>query len=229
LAEGLDIAAAVRVVGHHHATITMWLTRAGAHRVTLHDRFFQDLHVPHLQLDELRTRLRSRAHTRWLWLAVAPVRTLIPVLQLGSRRQESAHALVHALCQRLSPDCLPVFTSDGLTLYFSALTAHVGRWVVAMGRHTWQWQVAAGLRYGQVKQTYRRRTVVRVTHEMRCGTQEAFTTARTGWGLRGRLNTACIERVTLTVRHSVAALMRRTWSTAQDAPQLLLHLEWWRA
>jgi hypothetical protein len=27
----------------------------------------------------------------------------------------------------------------------------------------------------------------------------------------------------------VAALIRRTWSSKQDAPQLLVHLEWWRA
>jgi hypothetical protein len=27
----------------------------------------------------------------------------------------------------------------------------------------------------------------------------------------------------------VAALIRRTWSSMQEAPQLLLHLEWWRA
>jgi hypothetical protein len=27
----------------------------------------------------------------------------------------------------------------------------------------------------------------------------------------------------------VAALIRRTWATMQDAPQLLLQVEWWRA
>src|SRR5262249_61567498 len=37
------------------------------------------------------------------------------------------------------------------------------------------------------------------------------------------------ERVNLTLRQSVAALIRRTWSTMQEAPQLLMHLEWWRA
>src|SRR6185295_5786856 len=42
-------------------------------------------------------------------------------------------------------------------------------------------------------------------------------------------NTAFVERLNLTVRQSVAALVRRTWSTAQQAPHLLLHLEWWRA
>jgi Integrase core domain len=45
----------------------------------------------------------------------------------------------------------------------------------------------------------------------------------------GRLNTAFVERVNLTLRQSVAALIRRTWSTKQDALQLLVHLEWWRA
>ena len=48
-------------------------------------------------------------------------------------------------------------------------------------------------------------------------------------GVSGRLNTAFIERVNLTVRHGVAALARRTWATAKPAPQLLAHLEWWRA
>ena len=31
------------------------------------------------------------------------------------------------------------------------------------------------------------------------------------------------------MRQSVAALVRRTWSTLQAAPALLIHLEWWRA
>src|SRR6266498_1067781 len=68
LSEGLDVAAAVRVFGHRHATITTWLTRAGQHSATLHRRWFQQLHLPHIQLDEIRTRLRSRAHSLWLWL-----------------------------------------------------------------------------------------------------------------------------------------------------------------
>ena len=34
-------------------------------------------------------------------------------------------------------------------------------------------------------------------------------------GSSGRLNTAFIERVNLTVRHGVAVLARRTWATAK--------------
>jgi transposase InsO family protein len=92
-----------------------------------------------------------------------------------------------------------------------------------------RWQVAAGLIYGQVKKSYQRRKLVRVSQVMRLGTQDALQAALQGLGFSGRLNTAFIERVNLTVRHGVAALARRTWATAQQAPQLLVHLEWWRA
>jgi IS1 family transposase len=229
LSEGLDLSAAARVFGHRQATITTWLTRAGAHSATLHDRTFRALHLPHVQLDEIRTRLRSRAHGLWLWLTIDPVTKIVPVLQLGARTQAAAHAVIHDLHQRLAPASLPVFTSDGLNLYFYALSAHFGQWVAGVGRRAQRWQLAARLIYGQVKKAYRRRRLVRVTQVMRCGTHAAHKAALRGLGLSGRLKSAFVERLNLTVRQSVAALVRRTWSTAQQAPHLLLHLEWRRA
>ena len=111
------------------------------------------------------------------------------------------------------------------------LSAHFGQWleVVQRGRKAHRWQVAAGLIYGQVKKSYRRRKLARVTQVMRLGTQADLTAALQGMGFSGRLNTAFIERLNLTVRHGVAALARRTWATAQQAPHLLAHLQWWRA
>ena len=228
LAEGLSVAAAVRVFGHSEGTISTWLKRAGAHSATLHDRWFRHLHLPHLQLDELRTCLRQRAHVLWLWVALDPLTKLMPVLHLGARTQTAAHAVVHELGQRLAPDCLPVFTSDGLNLYFYALTAHFGAWMRGVCQRAPQWQVLPGLIYGQVKKTYRRRKVVRVTRAMRCGTMEDLRAALQQLGLSGRLNTAFVERVNLTIRQGVAALGRRSWATAQHLPSLLSHLEWWR-
>jgi hypothetical protein len=124
--------------------------------------------------------------------------------------------MIHDLCQRLAPGYTPVFTSDGLNHYFYALTAHFGQWIRGVGRRAGQWQVAAGLLYGQVKKHYRRRRLVRVTQVLRCGTATALKTALQPQGLSGRLNTAFVERVNLTLRQSVAALVRRTWSTMQD-------------
>jgi IS1 family transposase/transposase-like protein len=231
LAEGLDPSAAERVFGYRQATITTWLSRAGEHAQTLHERFFRALHLPYLQLDELRTRLRCAKEVLWLWLAIDPLTKILPVLELGPRTQHMAHQLIHSLRQILAPGCLPLFTSDGLNVYFYALTAHFGDWlqVCRRGREVLRWQVAAGLIYGQVKKCYRRRKLVRVTHVMRLGTEDALKAGLQGMGFSGRLNTAYIERVNLTVRHGVAALARRTWATAQQSPQLLAHLEWWRA
>jgi IS1 family transposase/transposase-like protein len=231
LAEGLDLSAAERVFGYRQATITAWLTRAGEHAQTLHQRFFCHLWLPHRQLDELRTRLRCATQVLWLWLAIDPLTKILPVLELGPRTQHMAHVLIHSLRESLAPGCLPLFTSDGLNLYFYALTAHFGQWLQLgrRGRHVRQWQVAAELIYGQVKKSYRRRKLVRVTHVMRLGTEPALKAALQGLGLSGRLNTAFIERLNLTVRHGVAALARRTWATSQQSPHLLAHLEWWRA
>ncbi len=231
LAEGLDPSAAERVFGHRQATITTWLNRAGEYAQTLHERSFRNLWLPHLQLDELRTRLRCSTQVLWLWLAIDPLTKILPVLHLGPRTQNAAHMVIHSLQHLLVPGCLPLFTSDGLNLYFYALTAHFGQWLdmARRGRKARQWQVAAGLIYGQVKKSYQRRKLMRVTHVMRLGTQADLKIALQGMGFSGRLNTAFIERVNLTVRHGVAALARRTWATAKPAPQLLCHLEWWRA
>jgi len=153
LAEGLDASAAERIFGYRQATITTWLTRAGEHAQPLHERFFRHLWVPHLQLDELRTRLRSSQQVLWLWLAIDPCTKILPVLQLGPRTQHVAHQLIHSLRELLAPGCLPLFTSDGLNIYFYALTAHFGRWLAfcRRGRLVRRWQVEPSLIYGQVK------------------------------------------------------------------------------
>ena len=230
LAEGLDASAAEHVFGYRQATITTWLSRAGEHAQSLHEHFFCHLQLPYVQLDELRTRLRSHTHVLWLWLAIDPCTKILPVLHLGPRTQNAAHTVIHSLRQLLAPGCLPLFTSDGLNVYFYALTAHFGDWFVGScrGRNVRQWRVAAGLIYGQVKKSYRQRKLVRVTHLMRLGTQADLIVALQRLGFSGRLNTAFIERVNLTVRHGVSALARRTWATAQQTPQLLAYLEWWR-
>jgi IS1 family transposase len=139
VAEGLDVSAAAQLFGHRPATSTSWLSRAGEHSMRLHDRVFHNLYLPHIQFDELRTRLRKRAHVLWLWVAVDPLTKIIPVLKLGARTQDFAHATVHELRERLVVDCIPVCTSDGLNHAFYALTAHFGQWVAGTGRRGRQW------------------------------------------------------------------------------------------
>ncbi len=184
-----------------------------------------------MQLDELRTRLRCHTQVLWLWVAIDPLTKCIPVIQLGPRTHEMAHLLIHRLRERLAPGCLPLFTSDGLTAYFYALTAHFGEWIKGAGSRSSkpQWQVAAGLLYGQVQKRYQRRKLTQVKQVIRLGTEPAFKQALQALGLSGRVNTAFIERVNLTIRRGVSALARRTWATALQLPHLEAHLHWWLA
>jgi hypothetical protein len=145
LTEGLDPSAAERVFGFRQATITIWLSRAGEHAHPLHTRFICQLHLPHLQLDELRTRLRCAKQVLWLWLAIDPLTKIVPMLELGPRTQTMAHRLIHSLPQILVPGCILLFTSDGLNLYFYALTAHFDQWIALGSRRA----TCAGGRWNQ--------------------------------------------------------------------------------
>src|SRR5215467_14376811 len=78
LAEGLDPSAAERIFGNCQATITTWLTRAGEHAQLLHERSFCHLWLPHLQLDELRTRQRSHTQVQWLGWSSIPAPSFCP-------------------------------------------------------------------------------------------------------------------------------------------------------
>jgi IS1 family transposase len=217
----------VRVFGHGEATITRWRDRAAEQADRLHRHFLRDLHLPHLQLDEVRVRLRRRSRVTWLWLALDPATKLIPALALGPRTQETAHRLVHALCEALAPRYTPVFATDGLRHYFYALTAHFGRWVTAGRRR--RWEVNPALLYGQVHKRYRQRRLVRIKYRPCCGSRAAFRTALRRLGWSGKAQTAFVERVNLTARQSVAALTRRTWATAQSVAGLSRQVGWWRA
>jgi hypothetical protein len=127
----------------------------------------------------------------------------------------------------LAEGCTPIITTDGLRLYFYALTAHFGSWVTAGQRR--RWQVDPRLLYGQLHKRYRHRRLVRIRYQMACGSQRALQVALQTLGWSGQLQTAFVERLNLTVRQSVAALTRRTWATAQSAAGLQGHVEWWRA
>jgi transposase-like protein len=129
MSEGVDISAAGRIFGHHHTTITRWLERCGRHSERLHERLFQRaLTIGHLQLDELVTKVKRDAERIWVWTAVAARSKLILACHIGRRSSADAHQLLHQVRQRLVPESLPIFTSDGLNQYFYGLTAHFGFW-----------------------------------------------------------------------------------------------------
>lgn len=118
---------------------------------------------------------------------------------------------------------------DWLCTSRRALTAHFGQCVQELGRRQRQWVVAAELLYAQVIKRYKRKRIAEVRWQIQLGSLEAYRQALRALGLTGRIQTACVERLNLTFRRSIAGLARRSWSLPCSLGELALHFDWWRA
>ena len=91
-----------------------------------------------------------------------------------------------------------------------ALTAHFGQWLPQPGTRWPVWQVDPTLLYGQlhkVKVGYRLKAMYTVAV---CGTRAQLRTALGALHFTGRIMTAYVERVNLTLREHIPPLSRRT-------------------
>ncbi len=124
MAEGVDLSAMTRIFPFHHTIFSRWLARAGKHGRELHEVAFRNFICEHLQLDELTTRVKQDKEQVWLWTAVAAKSKVLLEVHVGERKKQDAQSFIHHVKERLAVNCLPVFTSDGLRMYFYALTTH---------------------------------------------------------------------------------------------------------
>jgi len=228
LGEGVDIAAASRIFGHHPTTISRWLKRGATQGQRLHEHYFQKVRAWHIQLDELVTRVRSHTDRVWVWTAIEAQTKLLLAVHIGRRTQQDAHSLVHAVKARLNPDCVPIFTSDGLNQYFYALTAHFGQWLQTSDKRQPIWQVAPALLYGQLRKVRSGYKVKYTYNKVLLGKRALLTQSLQALALSGRIHTAFVERLNLTLRELIAPLSRRTWSLAYHEASLALCVEWGR-
>ena len=228
LAEGLGIRAVARVFETDPTTVLGWLVEAADHLEAFSRHFLHDLDVEQVQMDELFALLsavkdgevserqaikRLSRSPNWVWIAMDPVYKLILAVDIGDRTLAMAQRLVHQVTQVLAPDCAPLFLTDGLRDYLTALVTHYGRWVQPERRHSKgsipkpRWMPLPQLLYAQVVKSYRRRHLVGVTHRVVFGTREAIEQilAKRGW----TINTSFVERLNLDVRQHVAAIGRR--------------------
>jgi len=228
LAEGLGIRAVARVFAVDPNTVRQWLVEAADHAVALSRYFFHDVRVTQVQLDELFALLsavkagevsrpeaiqRLSRSPHWVWGAIDPVTKLLLTLDVGEHTLVMAQRVVHQVAQVLVPSCVPLFLTDGLKEYTTALLTHFGYWVQPPRRQATgpapkpRWMPLPALLYARVVKQYRRRRLVGVRHQVVFGTRAAAkqVLAAQGW----QINTAFIERVHLTIRQHVAAVGRR--------------------
>ena len=161
----------------------------------------------------------------WVWTAMDPESTLLLVIDVGTRTLAMAQRVVHQVVGVCASGCVPLFLTDGLKDYGTALLTHLGDWTQLERRHDQgprpkpRWMPLPQLLYAQVVKSSRRRRIVAVTHRVVFGTMEAVeqVLAARGW----KINTAFVERLNLDIRQRVAAIGRRvnTLCTGEDGLQ----------
>jgi len=62
----MDISAIEEVFSNRETTLRTWLARGGAHGQKLHQRFFANLELAHVQLDELWVKGKQTEPDVWL-------------------------------------------------------------------------------------------------------------------------------------------------------------------
>jgi IS1 family transposase len=234
LAEGLGIRATARVFEVAPNTVLHWLADAAEQLRAFSAYFLCNLHLEQLQLDELYVVLRAlkageinddeairrlERSTSWVWTAMDPKSKLLVVVDVGSRTLALAQRVVHQVTRVLAPGCVPLFLTDGLKDYATALLTHFGYWMQPARRQDKgpmpkpRWMPLPELLYAQVVKSYRRRRLVGVKHRVVFGTRLAIeeVLARCGW----TINTAFIERLNLDIRQCVAAIGRRVNTLCQ--------------
>ena len=228
LAEGLGIRGTARVFEVDPNTVLQGLVEAAEQLRAFSQHFLHGIRVRQVQLDELFALLsavkdgavseadaieRLERSPQWVWVAMDPESKLLLAIDVGERTLAMAQRMVHHITLVLAPDCAPLFLTDGLREYLTALLRHYGHWVQSARRRAQgpapkpRWMPLPQLLYAQVIKTVRRRRLVRVTHRVVFGTLEAVqqVLAAGGW----QINTAFIERVNLSIRQHVAAVGRR--------------------
>ena len=240
LAEGLGIRATARVFEVDANTVLHWLVEAAEQLRAFSAYFLCNLHLEQLQLDELYAVLRDRKAGEinndeairrlerapsWVWTAMDPTSKLLVVVDVGCRTLAMAQRVVHQVTRVLAPGCVPLFLTDGLKDYGTALLTHCGQWVHPARRQEKgprpppRWRPLPALLYAHVVQSYRRRRLVGVTHRVGFGTRLAIEQilASCGW----TINTAFVERLNLDIRQRVAAIGRRVNTLCQGEEGLL--------
>src|SRR5262249_38287398 len=144
LAEGLGIRATARVFEVTPTTVLQWLVEAAEQLRAFAAYFLCDLHGEQLPLDGLYAVLREvkageisddeaiqrlERSPSWVWTAMDPTSKLLVVIDVGTRTLAMAQRVVHQLVQVLAPGCVPLFLTDGLKDYGTALLSHFGHWI----------------------------------------------------------------------------------------------------
>jgi IS1 family transposase/transposase-like protein len=228
LAEGNSLRATARIVQIDKDTACDWLNRAAQHCRLVLLYLWHNLHVTECQLDELWSFVHTKERNlpcgkiyketygdAWVWIAFAPVWRLVLAFVVGKRTQGSADLLLDRVVY-VTDDCIPLFTSDQLPEYRSALLHAYGTWHHPQrqgnrGRYPKPRRVPSPeLLYAQVVKVRERGRVVDIRSKVVFGDSDAVEAKLAQSCVSSTINTSFVERDNLTQRQMNRRLTRRT-------------------
>jgi len=126
LLEGNSIRSTERITGLDRNTIMTLLVRAGERCKRLMDEKMRNLHLKHLQIDEIWTYVQKKARRirsgdspevgdQWVFVALDETTKLVPAFHIGKRHQEDTREFLWDLYNRMNDKTQ--ITTDGLRHY----------------------------------------------------------------------------------------------------------------
>jgi IS1 family transposase/transposase-like protein len=221
------------VLGVTEETVLAWLRRAAHQAQEINAHLLRDLPVTEVQLDEMWNFIR-RKHAQqaeadgessdqsadgrqWVWISFAPEFRLILAAFVGPRTFDSALQLMRMTAAVVLG--VPCFFSDGFSCYLAALIEvyHTLKTFAPTGkRGRPKHPVKAPhpeLVYGQVVKKKRQGRLQELGYRVCCGSERL---AELGLSI----STSLIERLNLTLRHTLAPLVRKSQCFCKDRTQM---------
>lgn len=223
--EGLGPEAVARVEGVHPTTVQRWIDRANIQAQAADQAIITEVRCENVELDELHSfagvkhpngeeqDTLAEIGQHWTHCAMARESRLMLEVVVGPRTEESATKLVGGAAGRLAEGCWPLWSSDGLENYVSALIRAFALLIHFIrpkrrGRPRHPRTVPdPRLRYGQVIKQREGRRVVAVNRRVIFGDGESIP--------HRQISTSLLERLNGTIRQHVTPLHRKTRSFAK--------------
>jgi IS1 family transposase len=218
----VDLSGICFVFGITEETALMWLKRAARQADTINAQLMRNLPVTEIQLDEMWNFIKrkcaedcmaggespesSEDGRQWIWISFAAEFRLILTTFVGPRTSESALRLIEKTAEMVKG--VPCFFSDGFSSYLSALIAvyhqivtfpHTGK----KGRPKEPVEEPhSDLVYGQIIKEKKSGRLKALKTRVLCGAERLEK-------LGLKISTSLIERLNLTLRQSLAPLVRK--------------------
>jgi IS1 family transposase len=150
--------------------------------------------ITELQADEIRTIVRDKEQSVWIFATIEVWSRLWPATVVGRRSYRNTLTLFREISSRSNLERVPLITTDGFAFHAKVIRRVFGEACL----------------YGQVIKTRRNDRIVKVDRRAVIGADWRLKKMLADSEDSSKLNTSFIERMNLTIRQGPAYLMRRT-------------------